>query len=247
LINDAITEARHIARGLSPVELEPQGLSVALEQLATNVSNMFDVKCTFTCQQVDSCDNATAVHLYRIAQEAVNNAIKHGHPKHVWVALLFASGRMNLTVEDDGTGIVEEPEQTKGMGLQIMAYRAKLIGGQLDVHRQEGGARLSPVRCKSRPTRIWSEPVMTANQKQPADKRKGARILIVDDHPIVREHLRALIEQQKDLEVCASVSDATEAMNSVASLKPDLAIVDLSLKSTHGLDLIKDLASNYPR
>ena len=87
---------------------------------------------------------------------------------------------------------------------------------------------------------------MTTNQKQSAVKRKGARILIVDDHPIVREHLKGLIEQQKDLKVCASVADASQAMISTAAFMPDLAIVDLSLKTTHGLDLVKDMVSNYP-
>lgn len=88
---------------------------------------------------------------------------------------------------------------------------------------------------------------MTVNRKPSEDKRKGARILIVDDHPIVREHLKTLIEQQKDLHVCASVPDATQAMKAIASLSPDLAIVDLSLKVTHGLDLVKDIAANHPQ
>ena len=87
---------------------------------------------------------------------------------------------------------------------------------------------------------------MMANQKQPEDKRKIARILIVDDHPIVCEHLKALIDQQKDLKVCASVPDAAQAMQAIAAQSPDLAIVDLSLKGTHGLDLVKDMASRYP-
>jgi DNA-binding NarL/FixJ family response regulator len=87
---------------------------------------------------------------------------------------------------------------------------------------------------------------MMTNRKPSDDRRKVARILIVDDHPIVREHLKSLIEQQKDLEVCASVPDAAEAMKAVATLSPDLAIVDLSLRETHGLDLIKDLIRHHP-
>ncbi|MGA2138437.1 MAG: response regulator transcription factor [Verrucomicrobiia bacterium] len=88
---------------------------------------------------------------------------------------------------------------------------------------------------------------MTVNRKHPEDRGKGARILVVDDHPIVREHLKALIEQQKDLKVCASVPDAAQAMKAITALQPDLAIVDLSLKGTHGLDLIKDMAANHPQ
>jgi DNA-binding NarL/FixJ family response regulator len=87
---------------------------------------------------------------------------------------------------------------------------------------------------------------MMANQKQTEDKRNVAKILIVDDHPIVREHLKSLIEKQKDLKVCASVPDAAQAMLAIVAQSPDLAIVDLSLKGTHGLDLVKDMASMYP-
>jgi PAS domain S-box-containing protein len=142
LVDEAITEAHHIAKGLSPVELEPQGLMTALEQLAANVSSMFGVNCTFSCQQaVRLRDNEVAVHLYRIAQEAVTNAVKHGRPKRVWVALTSVNGRVNLTVEDDGVGVVGVPE-TKGMGLQIMAYRARMMGGLLDIQGQEGGGTI---------------------------------------------------------------------------------------------------------
>lgn len=153
LINEAITEARHIAQGLSPVELEPQGLMRALEQLAVSVSNMFDVNCTFSCRQaIRLRDNAVAVHLYRIAQEAVNNAVKHGRSKHIWVALTAVAGRVNLTVEDDGVGIGEVREQGRGMGLQIMAHRAKMMSGLLEVQRQEGSGTIVTCSVEDTPS-----------------------------------------------------------------------------------------------
>jgi signal transduction histidine kinase len=146
LIDRAITEARHIAQGLSPVELDPQGLMAALNQLAANVSRLFNVDCTFSCQgAMHVRDNAVAMELYHIAREGVNNAIKHGKPKHIWVALTSVKGRVNLTVEDDGVGIPEVREHGEGMGLHIMAYRARTIGGLLDIQRQ--AARGTIVTC----------------------------------------------------------------------------------------------------
>jgi nitrate/nitrite-specific signal transduction histidine kinase len=131
----------------------------ALEQLTGNVSSLFDVTCAFSCQQtVHLRDNAVAVHLYRIAQEAVNNAIKHGRPKHVWVALTSVNGRVNLTVEDDGLGIAETREQSNGMGLHIMAYRAKMMGGLLDVQRQEGGGTIVTCSVEDAPLRVERGP-----------------------------------------------------------------------------------------
>jgi PAS domain S-box-containing protein len=143
LMDRAITEARHVAQGLSPVELDPQALMAALDQLAANVSRLFDVNCTFSSQGAAHVrDNAVAMELYRIAREGVNNAIKHGKPKHIWVALTSVNGRVNLTVEDDGVGIPEAREHGKGMGLHIMAYRARTIGGLLDIQRQAGGGTI---------------------------------------------------------------------------------------------------------
>ena len=88
---------------------------------------------------------------------------------------------------------------------------------------------------------------MKAQRNHPDSEHSSSRILIVDDHPIVREHLKGLIEQQKDLTVCACVANAADAMKAVAALTPNLAIVDLSLKDTHGLDLVKNMACHYPK
>src|ERR1017187_205390 len=143
LIDQAITEARNVARGLSPVELEPQGLMAALEQLTSSVSHTFGVNCVFSCRQpVSLQNNALSVQMYRIAQEAVNNAVKHARPRHITVALTVVKGRITLTVEDDGMGIAEVREPNKGMGLRIMSYRASVIGGLLEVHRQEEGGTI---------------------------------------------------------------------------------------------------------
>jgi signal transduction histidine kinase len=83
-------------------------------------------------------DTAAALHLYRIAQEAVNNALKHGKPKHVWIGLAAAKEVITLTIEDDGHGVPGELAETAGMGLRIMAHRAKMIGGSVEVRPGDG-------------------------------------------------------------------------------------------------------------
>jgi len=86
-----------------------------------------------------------------------------------------------------------------------------------------------------------------ARKKQP-DKanEKKTNILLVDDHPIVRQGLAELVNQQTDLVVCGQAEDAHQAMKAVKELKPDMAIVDISLKETSGMELIKDINSQYP-
>lgn len=134
MIDAAITQARDLARGLQPVTLETSGLTSALEQLAAKVSEMFRVSCLFWGDGgVVVHDNAVATHLFRVAQEAVSNAIRHGKAQRIVIDLSIAGGELRLTVTDDGVGIQPDRADRKGMGIQTMAYRARMIGGTLTV------------------------------------------------------------------------------------------------------------------
>jgi PAS domain S-box-containing protein len=145
LLDDAITEARSLSRGLFPVQLEKDGLAVALKQLAASVSFRFPVECRLECaQSISIRDNAVATHLYRIAQEAVNNAVKHSQARTILIQLTETDGRMELRVSDDGIGI-SFPLKSSGMGMHTMEYRARTIGGSLSVGR--GPERGTVVSC----------------------------------------------------------------------------------------------------
>jgi PAS domain S-box-containing protein len=136
LVNEAIHKTRELARGLLPVVSDSQGLMSALQLWAAEVEDLFGVSCRFQCETpVLIHDDTMATHLYHIAQEAVNNAIKHGGPSKVWIQLSAEHGRGTLLIKDDGKGIPENPVNTHGMGLHIMNYRAGVIGGTLEARR----------------------------------------------------------------------------------------------------------------
>jgi len=145
VLNDAITEARTLARGLFPVQLETDGLRVALQQLAANVSARFNVNCHVQCPlPVNVRDNTVATHLYRIAQEATTNAVKHGQARSIRIRLQAQAEHIDLEVSDDGIGIRLPAAQGSGLGLHIMEYRARTIGGTLKVQRgPDGGTTVS--------------------------------------------------------------------------------------------------------
>jgi PAS domain S-box-containing protein len=151
LLDDLITEARATARGLFPVQLESDGLGSALQQLAANVSSRLKVDCRTECEPpVFVHENAMAIHLYRIAQEAVNNAVKHSKAGSILVRLSATADRVELSVTDDGVGITLALAQKDGMGLHIMQYRARMIGGTLSIARGErGGTVVSCVAPQS--------------------------------------------------------------------------------------------------
>jgi PAS domain S-box-containing protein len=134
LVNEAIHKTRELSRGLLPVVSESHGLMSALQMWAAEVEDLFGVSCRFQCEEpVLIHDDTMATHLYRIAQEAVNNAIKHGDPQRIAIQLTAANERGTLVIRDDGKGIAEVPASSSGMGLHIMNYRAGMIGGVLEI------------------------------------------------------------------------------------------------------------------
>jgi PAS domain S-box-containing protein len=143
-VRDAISQTRLLARGLSPVTLDSEGLMSALEELASNTGKMFKVSCRFECDPpvlVD--DHAVATHLFRIAQEAVSNAVKHGKAAQITIQLAKERNRAVMTVTDNGAGFPEIVPRKKGMGLWIMQSRAGMIGGTLiSANQSGGGARI---------------------------------------------------------------------------------------------------------
>jgi len=140
LVNRALEETRGLAKGLHPVDLGADGLMSALQELAAHTGQLFGIRCTFSCDRpVRIGDASVAIHLYRIAQEAVTNAIKHGKAENIVISLASDSNMPILTVRSDGLDFPEAPPKDKGMGLQIMGYRAEMIDAWLDVRRDAPG------------------------------------------------------------------------------------------------------------
>jgi PAS domain S-box-containing protein len=133
VVRQCAEEARNLARGLCPVAMENSGLVAALHDLTAAVTGRTHVRCVLECDdQLTVLDAGVATNLYRIAQEAVSNAIKHGKAKSVLIQLAAGDGKLTLRVRDDGKGMPAKLDQT-GMGLHTMVYRATIIGGSLDV------------------------------------------------------------------------------------------------------------------
>ena len=149
----AIDTTRALSRGLVPVEMRAEGLMNGLKDFAHRAQQVMGIACQFEpAQPVLIHDSAAASHLYRIAQEATNNAVKHGRASRVEIRLATDGDRVTLTIEDDGIGLPDGVDPNKGMGLRIMTYRARMIGGQLTVRRRNpaGG---TVVECTFRPPR----------------------------------------------------------------------------------------------
>ncbi|MGD1019651.1 MAG: PAS domain S-box protein [Verrucomicrobiia bacterium] len=139
-IQRAMTQAHEIAHGLHPVEIGPGGLVDALYDFSASVQHLFHIDCVVTANgAVDVFDDNEATQIYRIVQEAVANAIKHGKPSRILIEFHAEGERTILTVNDNGLGFPEELGQNKGMGINSMSYRACMIGATLTVRRNPSG------------------------------------------------------------------------------------------------------------
>jgi two-component system sensor kinase FixL len=134
LLSSAINHARSLARGLDPVNVETVGLPAALQNLAAETQKFFDVPCTLRCaDNAPDIDPQAALALYRITQEAIHNAITHGDASFIEIDLSKDKSMVKLMVRDNGCGFKARPEE-QGMGLRVMQYRARSLGGTFKVH-----------------------------------------------------------------------------------------------------------------
>jgi signal transduction histidine kinase len=146
LLRVAMEDARQLARGLSPTGGVEHGLLAGLRSLAERTRRSRGCRCVFRSRCAAGVPtNLQGLHLYRIAQEAVANAIRHGHARNVIIELVVRGGNVVLRVMDDGTGFALGAEAVTGLGLMSMEVRARALGGRLEVRRGRSGG--TEVRC----------------------------------------------------------------------------------------------------
>jgi PAS domain S-box-containing protein len=137
LMNAALNATHDVARGVDPVSPCREGLATALQALAASLNDDRVMRCIFACDEpVLIYDRARATHLFRLAQQAATNAIKHSHGSRIMIRLQNCSTYGMLTIEDDGDGLPDPP--TRGRGLDLIEYRARLIGGELEIKGAPG-------------------------------------------------------------------------------------------------------------
>jgi len=142
LVGEAVGITRDLAKSLSPITLQIDGLPAALAELAETCSSLFSVNCTCECDSPGlALDPKPSLHLFRLVQEAVNNSVRHGKAKNIRIGLFSEKRVLRVTVVDDGIGLSEKTSNQPGVGLRIMQQRARMLGASLTVERAalEGG------------------------------------------------------------------------------------------------------------
>jgi signal transduction histidine kinase len=147
MLREAIMQTRFLARGLVPLGSGPEALQIGLAELVARTHALGRVQCTFaTSGSIRLPDAHVAGHLYRIVQEAINNAIKHAQARHVTISLRQEPGALTLEIADDGKGLPKSAAVESGLGLGVMQHRAKLIGAELTISSKRGQG--VTIRCR---------------------------------------------------------------------------------------------------
>jgi signal transduction histidine kinase len=149
LVSQAVGITRDLAKSLSPVTLEREGLLAAIQELAETSSSIFGITCTWSCdEQTLAVDRTRTLHLYRIVQEAVNNSVRHGKARNIQIGISTSGGRLKVSVSDDGSGLSHKTMTRPGLGLRIMQYRARMLGASIAVERaSERGGTIVSCEC----------------------------------------------------------------------------------------------------
>ncbi len=148
IANGATELSRALAHGLTPIQLEQDGLGTALEELASQSRRIHGIDCRFRVRgDPDQVEHVTATHVYRIAQEAIHNAVRHGQAARIRISLSASAARKRLLIADDGRGFNERDLMGRsGRGMKLMRFRANIIGGTLSIRSHPG--RGTRIECR---------------------------------------------------------------------------------------------------
>ena len=207
----------------------------ALERWTHEVEDLFRISCRFECPEpVLIADVVAATHLYPHRAGSGEQRREARAGVATWMlSLLCTDDGGILTIEDDGVGLPDSLPGRGGLGLHIMGYRANMVGGTLEVRRGVG-RRDGGIVSVSAPGEV----------EEGAMKKHG--VFVVDDHPIVRQGLALLINQEPDLVVCGEAEEGQTALRALADVRPDVLVLDISLPGPDGMELLKTIRSTDP-
>ena len=252
LTRRALEETRALAHDLRPALLDDVGLVGALPGLGQQCTQTYGVpvRVDVDTPPLGRLPPEVEVALFRIAQEALTNIGKHAAARSARVALSFQEGTARLVVQDDGKGFdleqVRRPTRQGGLGLFGLSERVALLRGTLALDTAPGqGVRLTvtvPVQAKSESLPSPGQP----SKRRGTRTHVGIKVLLVDDHAVVREGLRMALDAQPGITVIGEAEDGRQALGLIEELRPDVVVMDIAMPNMNGLEATRQSRRRFP-
>jgi PAS domain S-box-containing protein len=262
VLNKCLSYTRTLVAELSPPVLHEFGLSAALRWLGEQMSryNLAVTVRIHTAEEI-ALPEDQAILLFQSVRELLLNTTKHAHSPHASVVLDHVDGRLRIVVQDDGVGF--DPAAMKSFsisqkfGLFSIRERMRALGGTCELHSAPGKGATATlilpfrniVRSETEAivhARGTSQPETVQFARQRLKKEGVCRVLIVDDHALMRQGLRSLLDSYADLDVVGEAADGEEAVRMVAELCPSIVIMDINMPKMNGIEATKRITAQYP-
>ena len=259
MLKDAIEKSRNLSHELSPPGLAHSDLREAFEWLAQQMQTKHGLTVHLdACEEVDLESEPLKSFLYKAAQEVLFNVIKHAQVREARLRLRRRRGRVYLSVADKGRGFDSQtPDKTGRFGLLTIRERVKLLGGRMKIRSTRGkGSVLLIAVPDSEPKRdqLGEQKTEGTEQKvagpdvlRPASPDRILRVLLVDDHRIVRQGLESMLAEEPDIEIVGQAGNGREAVDLAYQFHPDVVVMDVAMPVMAGDEATRQIKLHLPQ
>ena len=267
LLDRAIETSRSLSHELSPSVLHQEGLVPALSWLSDNMRSRYGLQVSIEVSgAARNCGETLRVLLFRIAQELLFNVVKHADVHEARLQIATGQQHVRLEVQDHGCGFDCEEhgkgDSGPGFGLLSIKERVGLLGGQVEIDSRidEGTlVRITVPMALSAPASVPSEAAIepagaeVTGEDPVTDQNLGRReplrpvtVLLADDHRVVRQGLRALLDDYPDIKVLGEAPDGLLAVQQASEIRPDVVIMDLAMPEIDGIEATRRIKARFP-
>lgn len=253
MLKDAIDTSRSLSHELSPAVMYHGDMGEVLEWLANQIRAKHGLLVEVDARgQVDVESDALKTFLYKAVQEMLFNAVKHAKVSRARVRVRRRGRYICVCVSDHGRGFdPQELRQTAGFGLMSIRERVELLGGRMKIHSAKGAGSRFIVTVPDgvmmeEGRRKTQDAGQRAEASGPASADRVLRVLIADDHEIVRHGLAALLSEAKDIELVGEAGNGREAVDLAYQLRPDVVILDVAMPLINGDEAARQIRRHLP-
>lgn len=253
ILEQSITEVRTVSYLLHPPMLDLAGLSSAIEWYAEGFSERSGIEVVTDVQSLPRLSRSVETALFRVVQECLTNVHRYSGATQVKIMVRLVGNELSLEVTDNGHGIPKNrlrraTDRTRGIGVGIPGMRERLreLGGNLEIRSGQWGTRVSALlphitgrflAQAATPPHPGAAQVIEVRD----NRHERRRILIVDDHEVIRRGVRDLFKDETEIEICGEASNARAAIEMIQNLSPDLVILDLQMPGDSGWKVVSEL------